>query len=84
MFLKNIKAKNFKNFKELDVEFNSLNLLVGANASGKSNFIQLFKFLKDLSQVGINNALSLQGDIEFFKNLGLLMHQERIRENLSP
>lgn len=70
MFLKNIKAKNFKNFKELDVEFNSLNLLVGANASGKSNFIQLFKFLKDLSQVGINNALSLQGDIEFFKNIG--------------
>lgn len=78
MFLKNIKAKNFKNFKELDIEFNSLNLLVGANASGKSNFIQLFKFLRDLSQVGINNALSLQGDIEFFKNIGSDENQTEI------
>lgn len=69
MFLKRIKAENFKNFKELDVEFNSLNLLVGANASGKSNFIQLFKFLSDLSKLGIDNAVSLQGDVDFFKNL---------------
>lgn len=71
MQLKNIKAINFKNFKELDVSFNSLNLLIGSNASGKSNFIQLFKFIKDLSSLGIENALSLQGDVDFFKNLSI-------------
>lgn len=69
MFIKSIKAKNFKNFKELKIELNSLNLLVGANASGKSNFIQLLKFIKDLSQYGFENSISLQGDKEFFKNL---------------
>ena len=69
MYIKSIKAKNFKNFKELNLELNSLNLLVGANASGKSNFIQLLKFIKDLSQFGFENSISLQGDKEFFKNL---------------
>ena len=69
MFIKSINAKNFKNFKELNLDLNSLNLLVGANASGKSNFIQLLKFIRDLSQFGFENAISLQGDKEFFKNL---------------
>ena len=69
MYIKSIKAKNFKNFKELNLELNSLNLLLGANASGKSNFIQLLKFIKDLSQFGFENSISLQGDKEFFKNL---------------
>lgn len=69
MYVKSLKVYNYKNFKELDLSFNSLNMIVGANASGKSNFIQLLKFIKDLSQFGFDNAISLQGDKDFFRNL---------------
>ena len=45
MAIKRIKAKNFKSFRELDVELGDLNILIGANASGKSNFADIFRFL---------------------------------------
>lgn len=45
-----IKIKNFKSFDDVTMDFNNLNVLIGACASGKSNFIEIFKFLKDISQ----------------------------------
>ena len=50
MRLSNIEIKNFKTFKDVSVEFNNSNLLIGSCASGKSNFVEIFDFLKDLSQ----------------------------------
>lgn len=69
MYVKSLEVSNYKNFKELNLNFDSLNMIVGANASGKSNFIQLLKFIKDLSLHGFENAISLQGDKDFFRNL---------------
>ena len=40
-----IRIANFKSFADQTVELNAFNLLVGANASGKSNFVQALKFL---------------------------------------
>ena len=40
-----LRLKNFKSFKELDVRFGSLNILIGANASGISNLREVFRFL---------------------------------------
>jgi AAA15 family ATPase/GTPase len=39
MTIKRIKVSNFKSFKNLDVELGKFNILIGANACGKSNFI---------------------------------------------
>jgi predicted ATPase len=43
--LDRIFVRNFKSIRELDLELKALNVLVGANGSGKSNFISLFTFL---------------------------------------
>ncbi len=48
MKLSNIKFRNFKSIKELDLSLNNLNILIGANGAGKSNFISFFKFLNFL------------------------------------
>ncbi|RMI06729.1 MAG: DUF2813 domain-containing protein, partial [Calditrichaeota bacterium] len=40
-----IEIHNFKSFDELSVNLDRFNVLVGANASGKSNFVQIFRFL---------------------------------------
>lgn len=51
MAIKRIHVKNFKSFKDLEVEFGKFNVLIGANASGKSNFIQMFQFLRDITSL---------------------------------
>ncbi len=71
MRINRIKLKNFKSFKDLDVELSKMNILVGANASGKSNFIQAIKFLRDIQKYGIENAISLQGGLEYLQNIQL-------------
>ncbi|MHC3130004.1 MAG: AAA family ATPase [Candidatus Bathyarchaeota archaeon] len=50
--LHNIRIDNFKSFKKLDVTLNQFNVLIGANASGKSNFVSIFSFLKDIVSNG--------------------------------
>ncbi len=68
MFIKNVRVQNFKSFETLELQLNRLNILIGANASGKSNFISLLKFIKDIALHGLDNAVSMQGGIEYLRN----------------
>jgi len=69
MVIKTIHVKNFKSFKELRADLGKFNVLIGANASGKSNFIQVFKFLRDIARDGLENAIAMQGGAEYLTNL---------------
>jgi predicted ATPase len=71
MVIKKLKISNFKSFDELEIELSRFNVLIGANASGKSNFTQIFRFIRDIISQGLNNAISLQGGIEYFRNINI-------------
>lgn len=71
MAIKKIKISNFKSFKDLEVELGKFNVLIGSNASGKSNFIEVFKFLRDIVNHGLENAISIQGGIEYLRNINI-------------
>ena len=71
MAIKKIRVKNFKSFKDLEVELGNLNILIGANASGKSNFVEIFKFLRDIRSSGLENAISMQGGVEYLRNINI-------------
>lgn len=71
MTISKIRIANFKSFADQTVELNDFNLLVGANATGKSNFVQAFKFLSDIAAHGLDDAISLQGGVEYLRNFGL-------------
>jgi predicted ATPase len=71
MSIKKIKISNFKSFKDVEVELGNFNVFIGANASGKTNFIQIFRFLRDLAVHGLENAVSLQGGIDYLRNINL-------------
>lgn len=43
-----IQIENFKSIRELDMELMPINIFIGANGAGKSNFIDFFKLLKNL------------------------------------
>ena len=50
MILKHIKLKNWRNFQTVEVALSDTTYILGANASGKSNFLDVFRFLRDVSK----------------------------------
>lgn len=48
----NIRIQNWRNFKKVDTDLDRRAFLVGPNASGKSNFLDIFRFLHDIVKVG--------------------------------
>ena len=52
MVISRIKLKNWKNFKDVDVALKDRMFVVGPNASGKSNFLDAFRFLRDIAKPG--------------------------------
>lgn len=55
-----VAAHNWRNFKNLDVDVGSRLMIVGPNAAGKSNLLDLFRFLGDLSRRGGGLASALE------------------------
>lgn len=66
-----LKFSNFKSFKDVQIDLNNFNVLIGKNASGKSNFVQIFRFLRDLARNNMEVAISNQGGIEYLRNVKL-------------
>ena len=50
MFLKHLELKNFRNYKDLKVDFESnITLITGKNAQGKTNLLEAIQFLAALN-----------------------------------
>ncbi|MBF2753804.1 MAG: AAA family ATPase, partial [Gammaproteobacteria bacterium AqS3] len=49
MYISRVQLKNWRNFVEVDVPLCPRQFLVGPNASGKSNFLDVFRFLHDIA-----------------------------------
>jgi predicted ATPase len=65
MIIKKIKLLNWKNFQHCEVELTERCFIIGANASGKSNFIDALRFLRDISKQsgGLQSAVEERGGI---------------------
>jgi Predicted ATPases len=55
-----LRLRNFRSFKDATIELRPLNIVVGANASGKTNLVHAFRFLRDLARFGLENAVAMQ------------------------
>jgi predicted ATPase len=66
--LQSITIKGFKSIRNLrDFPLNSgLNVFIGANGAGKSNFIELFKLLEMWSLNGLNEYVTQMGGADTF------------------
>lgn len=71
MKIAKIEISNFKSFDDLSICLDDFNLLVGTNASGKSNFVQAFQFLRDIVDHDLEDAISRQGGAEYLQNIKL-------------
>lgn len=59
--LQRIALKGFKSIKSLDLELGSMNLLLGANGAGKSNFISFFKLLNEMMAGRLQQHIGVTG-----------------------
>jgi predicted ATPase len=58
--------KNWRNFRDVDARLRDTSYLLGANATGKSNLLDAFRFLRDVSKAqggGLQKAVSDRGGI---------------------
>ncbi len=53
-----IWAKNFRSIENFEMELDPLTVLVGPNASGKSNVVDVLRFMSDTAQNGLESALT--------------------------
>ena len=68
--LRHVAINGFKSIKELDLNMAPINILIGANGSGKSNFISLFTFLRNLSEGKLQNYVEKNGFANTFFHFG--------------
>ncbi len=58
-----IRLQNWRNFKNAEAKLSSRAFFVGPNAAGKSNLLDAFRFLRDVSLNGLAPAVESRGGI---------------------
>jgi predicted ATPase len=71
MRISHIKLENWRNFRDVEVALQERAFLVGPNASGKSNFLDALRFLRDLALPGGGFLASVEtgGGVSRIRNL---------------
>ena len=65
-----IKIKGFKSIRDAEIDLRMLNVLIGANGAGKSNFVSLFKMLNADAKGKLLNYVARQGGLERILYMG--------------
>ena len=83
MKIDNVKIKNFKSLKDIEISLSNLTLITGVNSTGKSSFIQAILLLKqnknNLQQLTTYNILN----INHSENQEILKHFAKMNENIT-
>ena len=56
-----IEIKGYKSIKSAKIDIAPINILIGANGSGKSNFVSFFELLHRLCGRGLSEYVALKG-----------------------
>ena len=66
MLISHLELKNWRNFTHVDVALQKRQFIVGPNASGKSNLLDSFRFLRDIAKQkggGLQQAIEKRGGL---------------------
>lgn len=66
-----LRVENWRNFVQFEVELEHRVFLVGPNASGKSNFLDVFRFLHDIASPGggLQHSVDRRGGVSSLRAL---------------
>ena len=69
MIITKIQLKNWKNFGDVNASCGKRVFIIGPNASGKSNFLDALRFLRDIAQDGLYKAVVSRGGMKAIRYL---------------
>lgn len=70
MSLKRISIAGYKSIERVDVELARLNVLIGANGAGKSNFVGIFELLREIVEGRLQAHVARQGGADALLRFG--------------
>lgn len=75
---RHVTLANWRNFRAVDVNLERRVIVVGPNASGKSNFLDAFRFLRDISRTGggFQAAVEARGGVSRLRCLAARRYPE--------
>ena len=76
--LNRIRVEGFKSIREMDLEMRDINVLIGGNGSGKSNFLSFFRFLREMVNDEFQIYIARNGSADFFLHYGT-----KVTENIN-
>ena len=68
--LRRVILNGFKSIKAMDVELRALNILIGANGAGKSNFVSFFKMLNEMMAGRLQQYIGTSGRAQSLLHFG--------------
>lgn len=72
MMISRLQLKNWRNFKKIDVQLRERVFVIGQNASGKSNLLDVLRFLRDIAKPeggGLQRAVKERGGLTKLRSL---------------
>lgn len=78
MYISRIKLYNWKNFRDCEVLLAERCFVIGANATGKSNFLDVLRFLRDIVKLGggLQLAVNIRGGLKKIRCLAARQRTE--------
>lgn len=68
--LEKLTIKNFKSIRDQKLELGRLNIFIGGNGAGKSNLIQVFRFLREIYNQSLQDYTGIKGGAETLLHFG--------------
>lgn len=68
--MQRIEIYGYKSIKSLDLTLRNINIMIGANGSGKSNLLSFFVFIKALYTRNLKEFVALSGGMDKYLHLG--------------
>ena len=62
-----LKTQHFRSLADIHLKLPNLTVLVGTNSTGKSNFIDIFRFLRDTTAHGLGHAVDHRGGLSIVR-----------------
>jgi predicted ATPase len=72
MYITNLKLRNWRNFTNVDIDLKETVYVIGPNASGKSNLLDIFRFMRDVVNPkggGLQHAIDSRGGLKKIRSL---------------
>ncbi len=79
MIVTKVKLTNWRNFRRAEASLRDVSYILGANASGKSNLLDVFRFLRDIAKPaggGLQKAIGDRGGLKKLRCLHARAHPE--------